>query len=129
MAKNTKSAAAQPGRFAYEGLERTIHEKARLGLLTCLMSRPEGLGFTELKELCDLTDGNLNRHLEVLADAGLVDVSKDQGTGRARTLCRLTASGRSRFLAYLQELERVVSDAAHAKEAAKSHPKLRTSTT
>lgn len=117
MAKAKKSSTNQPGRFAYEGLDRVIHEKARLGILTCLMTRPDGLSFTEVKELCDLTDGNLNRHLDVLAEAGLVNVRKDQGEGRARTHCQLTSLGRTRFLRYLQELERVVSDAAHANEA------------
>jgi DNA-binding MarR family transcriptional regulator len=117
MAKAKKGPTSQPGRFAYEGLDRVIHEKARLGILTCLMTRAEGLSFTEIKELCDLTDGNLNRHLDVLAEAGLVKVRKDQGEGRSRTHCQLTSLGRTRFLKYLQELERVVSDAAQASEA------------
>jgi predicted ArsR family transcriptional regulator len=116
MAKSDKIIAG-PGRFAYEGLDRVMHEKARLGILTCLMARPEGLSFTEVKELCDLTDGNLNRHLDVLAEAGLVKVAKEQGAGRARTRCRITAAGKSRFLGYLQELERVVADAARAAES------------
>ena len=119
MAKRSKSSTNHPGRFAYEGLQRVIHEKARLGMMTCLMTRPEGLAFTELKQLCDLTDGNLNRHLEVLAAAGLVEVSKDQGRTRSRTVCQLTPLGRKRFLDYLSELERVVADAAQATDAAK----------
>src|SRR5207237_6744854 len=65
MSKETKKSQ---GRFAYEGLERVLHEKARLGLLTSLMSRPDGLLFGELKTLCQLTDGNLNRHLEALRE-------------------------------------------------------------
>jgi DNA-binding transcriptional ArsR family regulator len=108
--KETKQAA--PGRFAYEGLERAIHEKARLGIMTSLMTRPEGLSFNELKELCDLTDGNLNRHLEVLSEAGLITVRKEEGSGRGRTLCKITATGRTRFKEYLEELERVIDDAA-----------------
>ena len=62
--------------FAYEGLERVIHEKARLGILASLATHAEGLAFSELKQLCALTDGNLNRHLQVLQEAGLVDVRK-----------------------------------------------------
>lgn len=116
MAKVRKSSISS-GRFAYEGLDRVIHEKARLGILTCLLTRPDGLSFTEVKELCDLTDGNLNRHLDVLSEAGLVKVQKDRGEGRARTHCRLTSLGRTRFLKYLQELERVVSDAAQSDQA------------
>jgi len=61
------------GRFAYEGLERVLHEKARLGIMTSLVTRPEGLLFSELKRLCALTDGNLSRHLDVLREAGVVD--------------------------------------------------------
>lgn len=114
-AKETKPDA---GRFAYEGLERAIHEKARLGIMTSLMTRPNGLGFNELKELCDLTDGNLNRHLDVLSEAGLIDVRKQEAPGRGRTLCQITPLGRTRFKEYLEELERVIADAAAAQGAA-----------
>jgi len=110
--KSAKSPPTSAGRFAYEGLERAIHEKARLGIMTSLMTRPDGLAFNELKELCDLTDGNLNRHLDVLTEAGLVDVRKEEGQGRPRTLCQITSLGRTRFKEYLEELERVIADAA-----------------
>ena len=62
--------------FSYDGLDRVIHEKARLGLLTSLMAHPKGLAFADLKQLCGLTDGNLSRHLQVLQEAGLVEVIK-----------------------------------------------------
>ena len=107
---------ATAGRFAYDGLQREIHEKARLGIMASLATRSDGLAFAELKELCALTDGNLNRHLRVLSDAGLVEVRKDQKTNRPHTVCRLTKSGRKRFLVYIQELERVVSDALDSRE-------------
>jgi DNA-binding MarR family transcriptional regulator len=99
------------GRFAYEGLDRILHEKARLGILTSLVTRPEGLLFGELKQLCALTDGNLSRHLDVLREAGLVRVWKGFEKRRPQTLVRLTPEGRSRFVAYLQELEQVIKDA------------------
>ncbi|MEM6470541.1 MAG: transcriptional regulator [Planctomycetota bacterium] len=99
------------GRYAYDGLDRVIHEKARLGLLTCLAGAAEGLTFGELKRLCDLTDGNLNRHLKQLTDANLVVLSQDASGPRRQTVCELTDDGRQRFLAYLAELERVISDA------------------
>ena len=101
----------QPGRFAYEGLDRVLHEKARLGIMTSLVTRPEGLLFGELKRLCALTDGNLSRHLDVLHDAGLVEVWKGFENRRPQTLCRLSPEGRQRFLAYLEELEQVIRDA------------------
>lgn len=100
--------------FAYDGLDRVIHEKARLGLLTSLMAHPKGLAFADLKQLCGLTDGNLSRHLQVLQEAGLVDVIKGYEGNRPHTTCRLTKSGRRRFLDYLAVLEQLVRDAARA---------------
>src|SRR5215208_5387515 len=101
----------EPGRFAYDGLDRVLHEKARLGIMTSLVTRPEGVLFGELKRLCALTDGNLSRHLDVLREAGLVDVWKGFENRRPQTLCRLSAEGRQRFVAYLEELEQVIRDA------------------
>ena len=98
--------------FAFEGLDRVMHEKARLGLLTSLMSHPKGLAFGDLKQLCGLTDGNLSRHLLVLQEAGLVEISKGYEGNRPHTTCRLTKAGRKRFLDYLAVLEKLVRDAA-----------------
>jgi DNA-binding HxlR family transcriptional regulator len=100
--------------FAYDGLDRVIHEKARLGLLTSLMAYPRGLAFADLKHLCGLTDGNLSRHLQVLQEAGLVEVTKGYEGNRPHTSCRLTKAGRRRFLDYLAVLERLVRDAVTA---------------
>jgi DNA-binding MarR family transcriptional regulator len=110
--KATKTTDAhESGRFAYEGLDRVLHEKARLGILTSLVAHPEGLRFGELRGLCALTDGNLSRHLDVLKEAGLIDIWKGFEARRPQTLVRLTADGRRRFIHYLEELERVVRDA------------------
>jgi DNA-binding HxlR family transcriptional regulator len=100
--------------FSYEGLDRVIHEKARLGVLTSLMAHPKGLAFADLKQLCGLTDGNLSRHLQVLQDAGLVEITKGYEGNRPHTTCRLTRAGRTRFVEYLSVLEQVVRDAAKA---------------
>lgn len=102
------------GRYAYEGLDRIMHEKARLGILTSLAARPKGLRFSELKELCSLTDGNLSRHLQTLEEAGLIEIWKGWQKRRPQTLVRLSAEGLKRFMGYLTELERVVNDAAAA---------------
>ena len=108
--------STQPeGRYAYEGLDRVLHEKARLGILTSLMANAEGLSFADLKSLCGLTDGNLSRHVQILHDADLVEVCKSNSGRRPYTLYHLTANGRGRFLAYLEVLERVVRDAAENK--------------
>ena len=100
--------------FAYDGLDRVLHEKARLGIMTSLMSHPKGLAFGDLKQLCGLTDGNLSRHLQVLEESGVVEISKTFEKKRPLTTCKLTASGRKRFLEYIEVLEQVVRDAATA---------------
>lgn len=110
--------AGQGGRYAYEGLERAIHEKARLGILTSLIAHPQGLAFTDLKELCNLTDGNLNRHLKVLVDEGLVEIAKGTSGKRPQTVCRVTAIGHERYQDYLSALEQVIADAAEAARSA-----------
>ena len=106
------------GRFAYDGLERVFHEKARLGIMTSLVTHPKGLVFADLKELCALTDGNLSRHLQVLHEAGLLEVWKGFQQNRPQTLCRLTEEGRRRFLDYINVLENVVADALTAAKTA-----------
>ena len=102
------------GRFAYEGLERVIHEKARLSIMSSLAAHPEGVLFNDLKDLCKLTDGNLSRHLQLLQESKLVEVWKGFKNNRPQTLVRLTEVGKKRFLEYVQELENVVADALAA---------------
>lgn len=109
--KTQRDDSTAKGRFAYDGLDRILHEKARLGIMTSLVTRPEGLRFAELKRLCALTDGNLSRHLDVLKDAGLVEIWKGYDNRRPQTLCRLSPEGRTRFVDYLGELEKVIRDA------------------
>lgn len=113
--KNKSSRATAP--FAYEGLDRVIHERARLSVLTSLLTHPSGLSFVELKQLCALTDGNLARHLQVLEEDKMIHISKDEDHGRAQTTVRITAAGRKRYMEYLTILEQVVRDAASVAEA------------
>ncbi len=110
-APDATEAVPQPGRFAYRGLERVIHEKARLSIMASLATHPEGLLFGDLKDLCALTDGNLSRHLQALQDAQLLETWKGFKNNRPQTLCRLTDQGRRRFDEYISELEQVVNDA------------------
>src|SRR5712691_9661766 len=112
MAKNKSE-----GRFAYEGLDRVILEKARLSVLTSLVAYPKGLVFGDLKQMCGLTDGNLSRHLQVLEEARLIEIEKGYDHNRPQTICRITAEGRRRYLDYLSVLEQVVRDAAGAAKA------------
>jgi DNA-binding MarR family transcriptional regulator len=114
----TKTSSSE-GRFAYEGLDRVIHERARLSVLTSLITNPKGLTFNDLKQLCSLTDGNLSRHMSVLEKGNLIEVVKGHDRNRPQTVCRITPSGRRRYLEYLSTLEQVVQDAA---KVAKGQP-------
>jgi DNA-binding MarR family transcriptional regulator len=100
------------GRFAYLGLERLIHERSRLGILSSLAAHPQGLVFNDLKALVVLTDGNLSRQLQLLAESKFVEVWKGSHNNRPQTLVRLTPNGRKRFLEYIAQLEKVVADAS-----------------
>jgi DNA-binding MarR family transcriptional regulator len=103
-------------RFAYGGLDRVIHERARLSVLTSLITQADGLMFNDLKDLCALTDGNLNRHLLVLEESKLVNVVKSFDGARQVTRCRVTALGRRRYLEYLSVLEQVILDGTRASQ-------------
>ena len=120
--KKPSSNSNHPGRFAYEGLERVIHEKARLGILASLIAHPDGLVFNDLKDLCSLTDGNLSRHLQLLEESSLVELWKGTKRNRPQTLVRLTEAGRKRFAEYVAVLESVVADAARAGARFQSEP-------
>ncbi len=107
----SQKAPTGAGRFSYEGLDRVMHEKARLGILASLAANNGGLLFNDLKQLCSLTDGNLSRHLAVLSDAGLVEIWKGTTGPRPQTMYQLTDSGSRRFAEYISVLENVVADA------------------
>jgi len=100
--------------FAYEGLDRVFHEKARLGIASSLAGHADGLGFSDLKSLCRLTDGNLSCHLQVLEEAGYVEIEKAYDGKRRSTRCRLSEEGRARFSDYLAALEQVLHKATSA---------------
>ena len=124
MNQTRKAPARKPARtngreapYAYSGLQRIFHERGRLAVCTCLVAHPEGLSFTDLQGACGLTDGNLSRHLSALAGMGVVAISKESGHGRPTTIARITNAGRTRFLAYIDDLEAVVRD-VHKKASA-----------
>jgi len=74
------------------------------------------MNFNDLKELCDLTDGNLNRHLKVLVDTGVLSVKKS-GQGRnTNSNYRLTTKGRRAFEKYLTALETILNAAKKSAE-------------
>ena len=106
-----KAEPDETGRYSFEGLDRVLHEKARLGILTSLLSHRDGLAFNALRELCSLTDGNLSRHLTTLQEAGLISIEKTIQGKRPHTQVALTKPGRARFLGYLNLLETIVNGA------------------
>jgi DNA-binding MarR family transcriptional regulator len=121
--KRAKSKSQRSHPFAYEGLDRVMHERARLGVLTSLLAHPKGLPFPVVKKLCGLTDGNLARHLEVLEVSGLIEITKSTEDARRQSLCRITPDGRKRFLGYLSVLEQVLLDANSPSEADEARAK------
>ena len=107
-------------KFAYDGLDRVFHEKARLAIMTCLASHRSGLLFVELKQLCKLSDGNLNRHLDVLQEAEAIELERS-GAGRSsKTTCKMTRVGRTAFTRYIDELEKALKAASDAMKSVKT---------
>ena|SRR5690349_19469518 len=91
-----------------ESLDRIIHERARLAIVSALAAEKE-LSFAELKVATRLTDGNLSVQLKTLEIAGYVALSKSEAGGRSsRTGARLTTAGRRAFAAYLSALDKVL---------------------
>jgi DNA-binding MarR family transcriptional regulator len=91
----------------YLQLNRVIHEKGRLAIMSMLAASPE-LSFTELRDALDMTDGNLTTHIRALQQEGYVAVAKSFQNRRPLTTCSLTTSGRKAFAEYINLLERIV---------------------
>lgn len=95
-------------------LDRVIHEKGRLPIMSLLAALPE-LSFTELREQLNMTDGNLSVHIKTLQEAGFVSVTKTFQNRRPLTTCSLTATGRKAFAEYIDLLEQIVRQARDPK--------------
>ena len=109
----------QTNQNPYEALEKIFHEPNRLSIMSALCAAQEGLSFNELKEQCNLTDGNLNRHLKVLEEAKAVKIKKAFVDAKPRTTVYLSDEGLNRFTEYLGALTDVLKDAANAMPAEK----------
>jgi len=88
-------------------LNRVIHEKGRLTIMSALAATPE-LSFTELRDTLGMTDGNLTTHIRILQEEGFVSVAKSYKNNRPLTSCSLTAAGRKAFAEYINLLEQIV---------------------
>jgi DNA-binding MarR family transcriptional regulator len=93
---------------AFQQLDRVIHEKGRLAIMSSLAASPE-LSFTELREALGMTDGNLTTHIRTLQETGYVAVTKSFQNNRPLTTCVLTVAGRRAFTAYIDLLEQIVA--------------------
>jgi DNA-binding MarR family transcriptional regulator len=88
-------------------LDRVIHEKGRLGILSMLAASPE-LSFTELRDALGMTDGNITTHIRTLQQAGYLSVTKSFQNNRPLTTCALTPAGRKAFTNYINLLEQII---------------------
>jgi len=89
------------------GLNDTVHQRARLGILAVLHETPTA-EFSFLREALDLTAGNLSRHLQVLEEAELVTIDKGYEGRRARTWVRITKTGRAAFDKEIRKLKELI---------------------
>lgn len=88
-------------------LDRVIHEKGRLAIMSMLAATP-ALSFTEMRDALGMTDGNLTTHIRTLQEAGYVSVTKSFQNNRPHTTCALTAAGKRAFTSYINLLEQIV---------------------
>ncbi len=92
----------------FSQLDKLIHEKGRLSIMTLLASRVEPWAFQDLKAQLEMSDGNLITHLRTLEKAEFIGGEKFTGDGRPQTLYTLTPTGRQAFIAYLGILEKIL---------------------
>ena len=88
-------------------LDRVIHEKGRMAIMSLLAASPE-LSFTELRDTLNMTDGNLSMHLKTLQQSGYIAVTKSFQEKKPLTTCALTEAGRKAFAQYVNLLEEIV---------------------
>ena len=98
----------------YAQLEKIFHEPNRLAIMSAVCAADRGIAFTDLRDACRLTDGNLNRHLKVLEEAGVIRIEKAFVDDKPRTTIRMTKKGFIRFNEYLAALADVLERARAA---------------
>lgn len=88
-------------------LDRVIHEKGRLAIMSLLAANAE-MSFTEMRDSLGMTDGNITTHIRTLQETGYVSVTKSFQNNRPLTTCSLTAGGRKAFSNYINLLEQII---------------------
>lgn len=96
------------GDFDYREIDDVIHGRVRLAVMAYL-SGAGAADFNELKAKIGGTDGNLSVHLKKLEDAEYLRVEKSVKNKKSRTICHLTAKGRSAWIAYIDRLKSLIS--------------------
>jgi DNA-binding MarR family transcriptional regulator len=97
----------------FQQLDRVIHEKGRMAIMSLLAASPE-LSFTEMRDLLEMTDGNLTTHIRTLQETGYLSVTKTYQNRRPLTTCALTPAGRKAFEQYINVLDQIVRQAKGA---------------
>jgi len=106
-AQNAKQKSAAPN------LDRLIHERLRLGIISALAAN-ESLTFSDLKNLMNTTDGNLSVHARKLEEAGYISCSKFFEGRLPKTEYKLTAAGRQALQNYLNHMESLIKQMKNA---------------
>jgi DNA-binding MarR family transcriptional regulator len=91
----------------FQKLDRVIHEKGRMAIMSLLAASPE-LSFTELRDTLKMTDGNLSVHLKTLQESGYIALTKSFQEKKPLTTCSLTKAGRRAFAEYIDLLDQIV---------------------
>ncbi|MBE2282108.1 MAG: transcriptional regulator [Prosthecobacter sp.] len=94
----------------FDQIDKLIHEKGRLAIMTLLSTRGEW-AFQDLKAELSMSDGNLITHLRTLSTAGYIKETRDESGTRPRTSYELTAEGRQAFKSYVEVLGQIVQAA------------------
>jgi DNA-binding MarR family transcriptional regulator len=90
-------------------LDKILHQKARLGIMSILMVSQEA-EFNYLKVKLKLTDGNLSSHLSLLEKEKFIKIKKKFVKKKPKTVCQITEIGRKAFEEYLSNLEKIIQD-------------------
>ena len=104
--QDTRGAKARVG--APESLDRLIHERLRLGIVSALAAN-DSLTFNDLKNLMHITDGNLSVHARKLEDAGYITCNKYFEGRVPKTEYKLTSAGRRALENYLSHMESLIN--------------------
>ena len=104
---NLQDVRAAKGKHSAPALDRLIHERMRLGIVSALAAN-ESLTFRDLKNLMDTTDGNLSVHARKLEDAGYIACTKSFEGRLPKTEYKLTAAGKRALESYLSHMETLI---------------------